>query len=337
MGQVNNRKLVSDFCELIGKDELLVQGAGGNVSWKEDNILWVKASGTWLENVNTEDIFVPVCLNTINSEIKKNNYDFKPRPINESSLKPSIETILHALMKEKYVVHLHAVDIISDLIKDNCLDILNEKMPKNLLWKLIDYYTPGPDLARSIKKIIDLNPKTKILFLRNHGLVISSDCIDNLKESLYYITKIFKKNKNLFKIKKNHIKAKVIKNNIEYKLIRNQNIRELSFSDNLIKMIKQNWAICPDHIVFLGREPFIYDSLENFQASKKNMNDLIFIKNYGAYCTPNFNNAKIIQLKCYFNIISRINSSDKIRLLSKKEISKLLNWDAEKYRLSLMK
>ena len=151
MGQVNNRKLVSDFCQLIGNDELLVQGAGGNVSWKEDNTLWVKASGTWLENVNTEDIFVPVCLNTINSEIKKNNYDFKPEPINKSSLKPSIETILHALMKEKYVVHLHAVDIISDLIKDNCFDILNKKMPKSLPWKLIDYYTPGPDLARSKK------------------------------------------------------------------------------------------------------------------------------------------------------------------------------------------
>ena len=106
MGQVNNRKLVSDFCQLISNDELLVQGAGGNVSWKEDNTLWVKASGTWLENVNTESyICSGLLLNTINSEIKKNNYDFKPEPINKSSLKPSIETILHALMKEKYVVH----------------------------------------------------------------------------------------------------------------------------------------------------------------------------------------------------------------------------------------
>ena len=95
-------------------------------------------------------------------------------------------------------------------------------------------------------------------------------------------------------MKKNNTKTKIIKNNIEYKLVRDQNIRELSFNDNLIQMIKQNWAICPDHIVFLGSEPFIYDSLENFQASKKNMNDLVFIKNYGAYCTSNFNIAKII-------------------------------------------
>ena len=77
-------------------------------------------------------------------------------------------------------------------------------------------------------------------------------------------------------MKKNNTKTKIIKNNIEYKLVRDQNIRELSFNDNLIQMIKQNWAICPDHIVFLGSEPFIYDSLENFQASKKNMNNHLY-------------------------------------------------------------
>jgi len=48
---------VKEFCGRIGKDRLLVQGAGGNVSWKDGNTLWIKASGKWLAHAETEEIF----------------------------------------------------------------------------------------------------------------------------------------------------------------------------------------------------------------------------------------------------------------------------------------
>ena len=155
MKKKESRELISNLCENIGKDNLLVQGAGGNISWKDSKTLWVKASGTWLENANKENIFVPVSLKTINKEISNGNFSFKPSANNNSKLKPSIETILHALMKQKYVLHLHAVDVISDIIKENCNDVLNSKIPKKFYWKLIDYHTPGPDLAKSINGVIE--------------------------------------------------------------------------------------------------------------------------------------------------------------------------------------
>ena len=46
----------------VGRNILLVQGAGGNSSIKHDDILWVKASGTWLADAEQKDIFVPVPL-----------------------------------------------------------------------------------------------------------------------------------------------------------------------------------------------------------------------------------------------------------------------------------
>ena len=46
----------------IGQDRALVQGPGGNTSIKEDDVLWVKASGTELANALTAEIFVPVRL-----------------------------------------------------------------------------------------------------------------------------------------------------------------------------------------------------------------------------------------------------------------------------------
>ena len=46
----------------VGRDMTLVQGAGGNTSVKEGDVLWVKASGAWLSEADKRDIFVPVDL-----------------------------------------------------------------------------------------------------------------------------------------------------------------------------------------------------------------------------------------------------------------------------------
>ena len=37
-----------NLSHLIGDDSNLVQGAGGNTSYKENGEMWVKASGKWL-------------------------------------------------------------------------------------------------------------------------------------------------------------------------------------------------------------------------------------------------------------------------------------------------
>ncbi len=56
-------KQVKAFCAQIGADPLLVQGPGGNVSWKDGDVLWVKASGAWLAHAAGKDeIFIPVDL-----------------------------------------------------------------------------------------------------------------------------------------------------------------------------------------------------------------------------------------------------------------------------------
>ena len=57
---MNMHESVRKFCATIGENPLLVQGAGGNVSWKEDATLWIKASGTWLAEAMTDEIFVQV-------------------------------------------------------------------------------------------------------------------------------------------------------------------------------------------------------------------------------------------------------------------------------------
>ncbi|NBZ97128.1 MAG: class II aldolase, partial [Proteobacteria bacterium] len=52
--QVRNQ--VQRYCTSIARDRMHVQAAGGNVSWKSDNTLWIKASGTWLADAERRDI-----------------------------------------------------------------------------------------------------------------------------------------------------------------------------------------------------------------------------------------------------------------------------------------
>lgn len=101
---MNMHESVRKFCATIGENPLLVQGAGGNVSWKEDATLWIKASGTWLAEAMTDEIFVQVELKNLTQELQNKNYSITPQVIEPGSLKPSIETLLHALIDRKSVV-----------------------------------------------------------------------------------------------------------------------------------------------------------------------------------------------------------------------------------------
>ena len=46
------------YSDELGKDPLLIQGAGGNTSVKLEDGMWIKASGTQLKNALERDIFV---------------------------------------------------------------------------------------------------------------------------------------------------------------------------------------------------------------------------------------------------------------------------------------
>ena len=88
----------------------------------------------------------------------------------------------------------------------------------------------------------------------------------------------------------------------------------------------------PDHVVFLGRKSFCYDSFEDFLSSKLRP-DLIFIKNIGVYISVKFNSAQKAQLRCFYDVIIRIQSGSRLNILDDAIIDGLLNWDSEKYRI----
>ena len=109
---------VIDLAVALGSDATITQGPGGNVSMKEDGILWVKASGTQMAFANSQLIFVPINLENARHKIRANSVSFESL-YSKSLLRPSIETAMHALIGAPFVAHVHSLGSLSmGLLKD---------------------------------------------------------------------------------------------------------------------------------------------------------------------------------------------------------------------------
>jgi len=136
------RASVVGYCAAIGSDPMLVQGAGGNVSWKDGDTLWIKASGTWLAQAAEKDIFVPVDLAMLRDAIAGDDFTVTPTVCGESMLRPSIETLLHALMPQRVVLHLHAVEVLAHLVRASWQADFAALLDRSVEWTAVPYKNP---------------------------------------------------------------------------------------------------------------------------------------------------------------------------------------------------
>lgn len=326
---------ISVYCAKIGADPLLVQGAGGNVSWKDGSTLWVKASGTWLADAAEKNIFVPVNLDHMTSAAGQLNFDTAPQVLGDATLRPSIETMLHALMPHPVVVHLHPVEVIAWLVREDAPQQISIRLANSTGWGLVEYAKPGEQLARAVHRSL-ANTNINILFLLNHGVVIGGDNIAQIHNHLTELVRLLKLEPRPA-IPPSMPSSIALGEDI-YLPISDMNIQQLAFDPDLYEGISNRWAICPDHVVFLGASPILYSSrAELFNTPPPDDAQIIFIKNEGVFSRGELNRAKQLQLRCYYDVMCRLSSASKVSTLTNFQIAELLNWDAERYRTSIAK
>ena len=328
------KKKINNLAYKIGNNPLLVQGAGGNISWKENNRIFVKASGTWLAHAHQNDIFICLDLLKVRDSIIEGNDNFKSSILsNPSNLRPSIETALHALLPQKVVLHIHPVDLIALTVMPNAIEALSERLI-GIDWEWVGYKKPGKELANAVKETIskcEITPS--ILVLLNHGLVISADTVEEVEwilSDLIDRLKLPELDSTLLV----RPKKEVIHNwnNIGYLYVESNIVQLLSFNEKLLKICNSAWVLYPDHVVFLGPRCFICESIEDVPKEKKCI--VVIIPKLGVFIDNTAPKAAISMLECYAEIISRIPNGEPIPLKSK-AITELLTWEAEEYRKNL--
>lgn len=169
--------------KLFGQSITNIQGPGGNISVKQDDLLFIKSSGSILGNMSNDNGFCMVdnkkCIQMVESNIDKIKsakvYGYKT---------PSMETYFHSFMK-KYCVHLHFT--LSNVVF--CKESYDQLTGFDIPYRIIDYFNPGLELAHQIYKKYDTS--CDIYFLRNHGVIITSDNMDQVISDYEYIFDYF--------------------------------------------------------------------------------------------------------------------------------------------------
>lgn len=326
--------VLSNFCAQIGSNRFLVQGGGGNASWKADDILWIKASGTKLRDALAKDIFVPVDLKGIQSAVREGKFDLEIPSLNGIGARPSIETLLHAIIPKKFVLHLHAVEALVHLIDEHAFRRLHKIMPDGINWALVDYFQPGAELAKKVKKTIEQSQQLDVIFLANHGIVLGANAVEELDHLLSITLHSLAKNPQCkppkFELREYGASSKI---SDHFQWINNSEIVNLACNLSSLEFCKENWVLYPDQAVFLGSRPRCLSERE-LMLSDNLSGDFIFVSGKGVLKSRKASDNAFEQLQCYADIIALLESDASPRPLTDSEVDILINWEAEQYRVS---
>jgi len=333
------------LCQKIGRKIDYVQGGGGNISVKLDSrYMAIKASGFRLDQVTEDDGYVIVDYEKIKSFFESVNlslvkdYEKESLEVAQKSvlsfpgrvLRPSVEVGFHSIL-DRYVIHSHSVyaNILtcSHEGKRLCYQIFKDEN-FNFIW--IPYINPGFSLtvkiADELMSLSAEDKKTKVIFMENHGLIVSSN---NLKEVYEVHERVNLLIKRWFKIRGRYPSAvlKQIGNN-KYQS-KTRFILDFIKSESFEIDFFERYPLYPDQLVYINSNLYT-------ENPKIELNPQKGCVVYNA----NYSEALAIEetLLAYLYVITKISKLGlTMKTMSEDETEYIKNWESEKYRKELLK
>ena len=342
-------KQLEYISKAVGNLPEYVQGGGGNTSVKlNDELMAVKASGFKLKHITPSEGYVVINYKNIknyyenvdlsaDTDFEKESVDFaKANVVSFEGLKvlrPSVEAGFHSIMK-KYVVHTHPVYANIICCSENGLDLV-KKIFRDKVYKCIwiPYINPGFCLTLKIKDEIEKCIKNtgaypEVIFMENHGLVVTTDICERSIELHSEVNNAIKEYLNIThtfpEISLEEIDNSVCKSNTKYLI---DFFKRSKIDSGYFNRI----SLYPDQLVYLNKNISI-DGAENKLNVNTSTGELVY--------KTNFFEALTIEetLLGYLYVVNGIEKSGlKLKTMSEKDIDFINNWESEAYRKSLVK
>ena len=176
-----------------GANPAYVLAGGGNTSFKSDEHLWVKGSGTSLATIRGEDFVVlerakldQMWSTTYPEEEKAREAavlaDMMAARVEGENRRPSVETLLHNLFPQKYILHVHPTTVNGITCSREGENAMKRLFP-DAVW--VDACKPGYILALECKTMMDAykakhGRDVNLLFLQNHGIFFAADSAEEV-------------------------------------------------------------------------------------------------------------------------------------------------------------
>ena len=268
-----------------GSNPDYVLAGGGNTSWKENGVMAVKASGTELGSI-TEKGFVQLDIGKLQA-IRTKEYPEDREKREEMALedlmasrlpgeggRPSVESLLHAIIPEKIVVHTHPALVNGLTCSVKGKEESEKLFPGKCLW--IPLVDPGYILAKTVDDELAKWTSSRngmlpdYIFLANHGVFIWGNTVEEVDHK--YTT--------LFRILKNRVDDSSPVNTDEGTDINagllekigslageegkaifttGPEIRDILITRESAQPLLS--SLSPDHIVYMGHTPLMYTNI----------------------------------------------------------------------------
>ena len=185
---LSDLELLVYHSRLLGKDPALVLWGGGNTSLKitesdfrgrPTSVMRIKASGSDMKSCTPAD-FPALRLDDISPLFEREAMSDEEMVaylgrcmLDPGAPRPSIETLLHAFLPHKSIVHSHADAVIALTNNANAGQALNDAFRGAV--GVVEYLRPGFALAKRVGEVARANPDLRGVALSNHGLITWGD------------------------------------------------------------------------------------------------------------------------------------------------------------------
>jgi len=286
---VESMKELIALSRKYGADSDYVLAGGGNTSWKSDDLMVVKASGTELAKID-EDGFVLLDMDKLRT-IRTTKYPENREEREERALedlmnsrlsgqtgRPSVESLLHGIIPDKYVVHTHPALVNGLTCAVDGHKMANKLFPDNCIW--IPLVDPGYILAKTVDEKMSVwkaaydGSLPDYIFLANHGVFVWGNTpneINSKYKELFDTLKSLVDNSSHVETDNNNSLSRDILEKIgkfagengEAEFTTGKEIRSVLESRETIVNLQQ--SLTPDHIVYMGHTPLVCDNLSEDQ------------------------------------------------------------------------
>ncbi|MEI6276738.1 MAG: class II aldolase/adducin family protein [Prolixibacteraceae bacterium] len=190
----NGLQQLVEISRIFGADSSYVIAGGGNTSYKNEEKIWIKASGISLATID-ESGFVSLSREKL-GVISRKEYSKDPllrenevkadlfeAIVSPKDLRPSVETSLHDLIGYRFVVHTHPTKVNGVMCSQHAEAVCKELFAHNALF--VPYTDPGYILFKKVGEGIKEFTATRgfepqIIFLENHGVFVGADTTEEI-------------------------------------------------------------------------------------------------------------------------------------------------------------
>ena len=346
-----------------GADANFVLAGGGNTSYKSGDTLWVKGSGTSLATIKPEDFVV--LERQLLDKMWATEYpadeaereaavlaDMMYARVRGENRRPSVETLLHNLFPQSYVLHVHPA-LVNGLTCSKDGKAAMERLLPDAVW--VDACKPGYILALECKKVMDAYAAAKgkavqVLFLENHGIFFAADSVEAIdalaKDVMDTLAKEVKRQPDLTAVDAD-IKRVVAISPVLRALYGENAPATVKFTANneIYRYDPATKSLSPDHIVYCKAKQLILPAdvdgdgikaaFDAFVAENGYKPKIAFVKDLGMFSMgmtmKEAVTAQTVMLDA-ITVVGYAESFGGVSVMPDFLIDFIVNWEVESYR-----